>query len=171
MWTVGVIAKMAGVNVETVRYYERRKLLPKPLRKVSGYRLYDQRSVERLLFIKRAQSLGFTLREVRDLLDLDPGDGSASKEIRGQAQEKITRLQRKISELTQMRDRLAELIDQCPAGTRSAGPCPILNTLTVADGEQAEPHRSWPTRALGVCSQCPEPHPILHGHNMKGDAS
>lgn len=129
MWTVGQVARHAGVNIETLRYYERRKLLPKPLRKASGYRLYDRQSLERLRFIKRSQDLGFTLAEIHDLLELSLGTLAPCAEVRQKAQAKLTDIERKINELAAMRDRLRALVRRCPADGKAAGPCPILATL------------------------------------------
>ncbi|MDA8377670.1 MAG: MerR family transcriptional regulator [Planctomycetia bacterium] len=129
MWTVGQVAKHAGVNIETLRYYEQRKLLPKPLRKESGYRLYDEQSLTRLRFIKRSQKLGFTLREIRDLLDLSMASVSPCRDVRDTALAKIADIELKIKVLTAMRNRLRAVVRQCPAELKTRGPCPILADL------------------------------------------
>jgi MerR family mercuric resistance operon transcriptional regulator len=129
MWTVGQVAKHAGVNIETLRYYERRKLLPKPLRKESGYRLYDEQSLTRLRFIKRSQKLGFTLREIRELLDLSTDSVSPCRDVRDKALVKIADIEQKIKELTARRNWLRAVVRQCPAERKSYGLCPILVDL------------------------------------------
>src|SRR5437588_12379463 len=88
--TIGRLAKQAGINLETVRYYERRGLLPKPPRSASGYRLFPSGAAHRLRFIQRAKELGFSLREIQDLLSLRVSPNTKSAEIRQKAEAKIT---------------------------------------------------------------------------------
>lgn len=126
--TAGKVAQAAGVNVETLRYYERRGLLPEPPRKESGYRVYPPTAVERLQFIKGAQALGFTLEEIRDLLDLRVDETATRTEVRERAQEKVIDIENKIVALQAMRDALNHLIEQC----HDDGPiadCPILEAM------------------------------------------
>ena len=106
------VAERADVNVHTVRYYEKRKLLPEPPRTSAGYRKYGPEHVSHIRFIKRAQDLGFTLEEIRELLDLrvDPGAGS---EVRERTEEKVEEIESKIHDLQRIRDKLVELADAC----------------------------------------------------------
>lgn len=119
--TIAGFARQGGVGVETVRFYQRRGLLPVP-RKTGGIRRYDDEDVRKLRFIRTAQTAGFTLEEIGELLALDAtGD---RRRVRILAAERIAALDAKIAELQAARDRLAKLARQCAAGTR--GPCPIL---------------------------------------------
>lgn len=131
---IGEAARRAGVNKETIRYYERRELISEPDRRRSGYRIFTQRHVDQIKFIKRAQNLGFTLSEIKELLALRL-DGSISCErVRVKAQEKFENVNRKIHDLNRIQDVLAELIEECKAdGTTDD--CVILNAL---EGERHE---------------------------------
>lgn len=122
--TIAGFARQGGVGVETVRFYQRRGLLPVP-RKTGGIRRYDDEDVRKLRFIRTAQTAGFTLEEIGELLALDAtGD---RRRVRTLAGERIAALDAKIAELQAARDRLAKLARQCAAGTR--GPCPILSAF------------------------------------------
>ena len=126
--TIGHLAERAGVGIDTVRYYERAGLLPKPPRRASGYRDYPADSVQRLHFIRRAKDLGFTLTEIGELLALSQrGD---VPEIREAARHKLSLVEHKLAELQRVRDGLRALIDACPGhGPRDA--CPILQALSA----------------------------------------
>ena len=122
--TIAGFARAGGVGVETVRYYQRRGLLAVP-RKTGGIRRYGEEDVRRLRFIRAAQTAGFTLEEIGELLALDAtGDRRRVRTIAGT---RIAALDAKISELQDARDMLAKLARQCAAGTR--GPCPILEAF------------------------------------------
>jgi MerR family mercuric resistance operon transcriptional regulator len=124
--TIGTLAKRSGVHVETIRYYQRLDLLQEPPRPVRGYRLYPAEMVKRVRFIKRAQGLGFTLEEIGGLLGLDERTGCL--ETRVIAQQKLSLIEGKISELTGIKDALSRLVHDCQAS--SAGePCPIVHLL------------------------------------------
>ena len=129
---IGQLAERAGVNVETVRYYERRGLLSAPRRTASRYRQYDPDAVARLRFIRRAQGLGFTLHEVEDLLALrvhGEGTSTATCEAVGRkTHEKIAVVRQKIHELQAMERSLARLAAACEA-RRPTGECPLLQAL------------------------------------------
>ena len=128
--STGKLAKAAGVNIETLRYYENRGLIPEPPRRASGYRHYPEESVERLRFIKGAQELGFTLTEIKELLTLRV-DATASKgDVRQRAQEKVVQIEEKIQALEQMRNALAHLIQQC-IGEGPTSDCPILEAMEL----------------------------------------
>jgi MerR family copper efflux transcriptional regulator len=123
---IGELAKRAGVGVDTVRYYERSGLLSPHTRLASGYRRYRDLEVVRLRFIRRAQALGFTLKEVKALLKLSAQRNV--QQVKRSAQEKLSDVDRRIAELQRVRDGLAQLIDQCPGHGR-AEDCPILRAL------------------------------------------
>lgn len=130
--TIGQLAERAGVNVETVRYYERRGLLSEPARTGSGYRDYEPDAVARLRFIKRAQGLGFTLREIEELLGLRVHHEGACEAVGQKTREKITLVRQKIRELAAMEQSLARLAAACEARQRT-GDCPILHALEGRD--------------------------------------
>ncbi|MCB9139165.1 MAG: MerR family transcriptional regulator [Caldilineaceae bacterium] len=134
--TRGKLAKIAGVNSETLRYYEQRGLLPDPPRGESGYRLYPQESVDRLRFIKGAQELGFTLDEVKELLFLRVNEDADKGDVRLRAQRKVAQIEQKIQALQCMRDALAQLIHEC-SGEGPTSDCPILEAM--------ENHTFYPT--------------------------
>ncbi len=126
--TRGKLAKAAQVNVETLRYYEKRGLLPEPPRAESGYRLYPVESIERVSFIKGAQELGFTLVEIKDLLDLRIDPHGSKGDVKASALAKVTEIDEKIKTLTLMRNALVSLADQC-SGEGELGDCPILEAM------------------------------------------
>ena len=126
----GQLAKAADVNVETLRYYERRGLLPEPPRRASGYRIYPVDSVSRLRFIKGAQQIGFTLEEIQELLALRVNEEASKTDIRERAQDKVTQIDAKIVALQQMQKALAHLIDQCH-GNGPTSDCPILEAMEL----------------------------------------
>lgn len=126
--TIGRLARLGGVNLETVRYYERQGLLAKPPRTASGYRAFPEEAARRLRFIKRAQELGFSLREIRDLLSLRMRPGTRSAEIRSRAHAKITDVDQKIRALQAIRKALRTLSDRCD-GCGPLDDCPILQSL------------------------------------------
>jgi len=125
---IGELARRAGVNVETLRYYERRALLPPPPRTRSGYRQYPPDAVRRIGFIKRAQALGFTLGEIADLLALRIGPDTNCDAVVAQAERAIARLDAKMTEIRRMRADLAELAWRCHRREATAE-CPILEAL------------------------------------------
>lgn len=133
---IGELASRANVNIETLRYYERRGLLTAPDRLASGYRVYDPGAVQRVRFIRRAQELGFTLHEIDDLLALwsdsaavgDGGCGTACNAVEGRAQAALDRIDGKLRDLTRMRRGLSHYVAAChrhqPLET-----CPLLTEL------------------------------------------
>lgn len=122
--TIGFVAKSAKVTVDTVRYYEREGLLSKPSRTASGYRLYTEVDVERLQFIRQAKALGFTLQDITELLRLQDGHGTR-QQVRARVQARIKDLNRKIRELTAIREALVGLERQCCDSGPIPG-CPII---------------------------------------------
>ena len=124
--TIGTLAKRSGVNVETIRYYQRRHLLAEPSKPTCGYRHYSSETVKRVRFIKRAQTLGFTLEEISGLLGLD--ERKACLETREIAAQKLALIEKKLSDLSIMKKSLSGLVRACD--TSSAGePCPIIHLL------------------------------------------
>jgi MerR family mercuric resistance operon transcriptional regulator len=126
--TIGRLAKAAGVGVETVRYYQSRGLLRVPASS-AGFRVYPPAAIDRIAFIKRAQVLGFTLDEVRSLLDLE--DGRNRRAIQSVTQARLGQIEDKLADLQRMREVLSDLLHRC----RQAGPmqaCPIIETLAGA---------------------------------------
>ena len=124
--TIGKVARAAGVNVETIRFYQRRGLLAQPARPAGGFRCYGEEVAARVRFIKRAQELGFTLEEVRSLLALE--DGRSCKQARELAEKKLVLVESRLTDLNRMRRALKGLIVQCNAGGGRVG-CPIIATL------------------------------------------
>ncbi len=123
---IGILAKRGGVNVETIRYYQRRALLEEPSKPSGGFRRYPEEAVKRVLFIKRAQRLGFTLEEIQGLLALD--ERKACMETREIAAHKLELIAQKIAELSKMRKSLARLVRSCDASAAGAS-CPIIHLL------------------------------------------
>ncbi len=126
--SIGRLARVGGVNLETVRYYEREGLLPKPPRTASGYRLFPPDAARCLRFIKRAQELGFSLTEIRELLSLRTRPRTRHADVRSRAQAKIVDIDQKIRALQRMKSALRTLTDRCEACAPSAE-CPILESL------------------------------------------
>lgn len=124
----GEVAAQAGVNVQTLRYYERRGLLKEPVRRASGYREYPADAVRLIRFIKRAQEIGFTLSEIEDLLRLRDDQDSACAEVRSAAEAKIEDIEQKIRHLRAMKRALGVLVASC-ATEGSPRHCPILEAL------------------------------------------
>ncbi len=137
--TTGKLARAVDVNVETLRYYERRGLLPEPPRRGSGYRAYPPESVGRLRFIKGAQALGFTLEEIQELLELRVDQNASSGEVRRRSQEKVAQIDEKIRALREMRDALSHLIEQC-SGEGPMSDCPILEAMEMQTFRGAADH-------------------------------
>ena len=123
---IGDLARRAGVGIDTVRYYERSGLLKPQARLASGYRRYSDLEVARLRFIRRAQTLGFSLQEVRELLALSAARDVAR--VKRSAQAKLADVEKRIAELERVRTGLSSLISACPGHGRAAD-CPILQAL------------------------------------------
>ena len=130
-YKIGKAAELAGVNKETIRYYERRGLIPEPDRRRSGYRILTRRHINQIKFIKRAQELGFTLSEIKELLELRMNEDTTCSEIKKEAQEKYQDVVEKIEDLKQIKATLIGLIDSC-AGEGPKGDCPILEAMEGA---------------------------------------
>lgn len=126
--TIGALARAAGVGIETIRFYERKDLLPEPPRTEAGYRQYPPDTVHRLRFIRRAQGLGFSLGEISELLDLRIDERSACGTVEGRARDKLEQIAEKISELKRIEAALKRLVANCEAGEPTSE-CPILEEL------------------------------------------
>ena len=138
------LAGQAGINAETLRYYERRGLLAEPPRTAGGYRDYPAAAVDLLRFIKRAQELGFTLDEVEELLHLDHGGPDSCDAARALAQARRADLEARIADLTRMRDSLTDLITTCEL-PRAERRCPLLTAINNqhrSDQRRSDQHRS-----------------------------
>lgn len=134
--TIGQVAREAGVGVETLRFYEREGLLEQPGRRESGYRQYDPAVVGRLRFIQRAKTLGFTLREIKELLRLHGDEDATRADVKRRAEGKIADIEAKIEDLRRMRAALGELVQACDGDGPLHG-CPIIEALA---GPAEEPH-------------------------------
>src|SRR5262249_35673627 len=129
--TIGQVARQAGVGVETVRFYEREGLLEQPARRESGYRQYEDGVVARLRFIRRAKELGFTLKEIRELLALRDDPDASRADVRQRAEDKVADIEARVRDLLRMRDALLRLTAACH-GQGPADGCPILEALCGA---------------------------------------
>ena len=126
--TIGKVADQGGVKVQTIRYYERRGLLPKPARTAAGYRTYSDDAIRRLRFIKQAQALGFSLSEIEELLTLRMQSGTTCGDIRKRARQKIAAVNDKMEDLQRIKDALGKLAKACK-GQGPTSECPILEAL------------------------------------------
>lgn len=126
--TIGQVAKNAGVGVETVRFYERQGLVPQPPRKASGYRQYPEDVVTRLRFIHRAKQLGFSLKEIKELLALRLEPTTTCAEVKDRTTTKIADIEAKIETLQRMKKALVQLTKSC-SGRGPTSECPILEAL------------------------------------------
>jgi len=142
-YKIGELAREAGIGVETIRFYEREGLLPEPPRRRAvhhrGYRIYGDEALRRLKFIRRAKELGFTLAEIRSLLDLRFSDQTGCLEVRVQAARHLNDVEERLRDLVRIRDALTNLIDKCEA-KKDVGEseCPILHYLENADKKPNE---------------------------------
>lgn len=124
-YTIGELARTAGVNVETVRYYERRGLIEKPPKPPDGFRLYPGKTLNRILFIKRAQELGFTLEEIITLLSIE---GARCSEVKDLAEMRLKTINEKMADLQKLSDVLSSLLLKC-AVNPDDNQCPIVESI------------------------------------------
>jgi MerR family transcriptional regulator, copper efflux regulator len=130
--TTGELAEQAKVHVETLRYYERRGLIEQPPRSASNYRLYPEDAVRRVRFIKRAQELGFSLKDIKELLSLRAAPEAECGEVRRHAEAKIVDINEKIHSLMAMKSALSKLVAEC-SGEGPLTECPILESLDTTE--------------------------------------
>lgn len=123
---IGEVARRAGIGIETIRYYEREQLLLEPERRPSGYRQYEESTVERLEYIRRAKELGFTLAEIRELLELSFSAQADCHHIRQRAEAKVADIEGKIRKLQQMKRSLGKIIQRCRV-KNSTEECPLVH--------------------------------------------
>jgi len=128
MYTRGELAKRAKINSETIRFYERKSLLPEPERSPSGYRIYSNDDLSRLNFISLAKDHGFSLVEIKELLDLRISKKTSCETVRSISEEKIKKVDEKIHELKRIKRALQQLVNACHQGG-PAGDCPILDAF------------------------------------------
>ena len=131
--TIGALARAAGVNVETIRFYQRRGLLAEPNKPLGGIRHYEQADVARVLFIKAAQRIGFSLDEIAQLLNLD--DGMHCSEAREIAEHKLEMVREKLADLQRIEAALAQLVGRCEA-SRGKVSCPLIDALQPSIADQ-----------------------------------
>jgi MerR family mercuric resistance operon transcriptional regulator len=134
---IGELARAADVGVETIRYYERRGLLAQPPRRTTGYRQYPPHAVRRVRFIRRAQALGFTLKEIEELLALRVDDGRSCADVRALAWAKLEDIERRVAELRQMGRALERVARRC-RGRGFTSACPILEVLDEEEDVDAQ---------------------------------
>ena len=133
--TIGQAAKQAGVNIQTIRYYERRGFMRPAARRDSGYRLYTEEAIKRILFIKKAQELGFTLKDIARLLRLSVGSAARCQDVRKKAEAHLGNVREKIARLGSIERVLSGLIRTCLKKGRTE-PCPILKSLEIQNGRE-----------------------------------
>lgn len=126
--TIGALARLSGVSVTTLRYYERAGLLPKPARSEVNYRLYPATTATRIRFIRRTQQLGFTLAEIRELLELHVSTRAGCADVRARAEAKLADIETRIRSLRHMSGALTRLVEECGLPHRAPS-CPLLDHL------------------------------------------
>jgi len=131
--SIGEVARLTGVGVETVRFYERADLISEPLRRSSGYRQYSRDVVPRIKFIKRARELGFSLSEIRELFSLRVDPDTTCSEVRQRVEKKISQIDDKIDDLRKMQHALGHLKRACDSNSPTATECPFLDSLEGFD--------------------------------------
>jgi Zn(II)-responsive transcriptional regulator len=134
---IGRLAKLADVRIDTIRYYERQKLLPPVARTQSGYRQYSQSDLERLRFILRSKDLGFSLAEIKDLLSLTSERESDMRRVKSKAEQRLAQVDGKIAELRRVRRGLKKLIEACP-GHGELKRCPIVAALSGGETDSGK---------------------------------
>ncbi len=130
-FTVGKLAKKANINIETLRYYENIGLMPKPKKLESGYRVYAESDLRKLLFIKNSKMLGFTLKEIKELLFLKVDDDKNCNDVRTIAENKIKEIDIKLKEMRKIKMALSKLAEKCKRKTDDE--CPILSEMENLD--------------------------------------
>ena len=134
--SIGELSRLTGVHIETIRYYERVRMLPSPSRTPGGRRVYDQSQTRTLGFIRRARELGFSLDEIRALLDLDGSGHAACAEVREIATRRLATVREKLADLVRLEAFLSETVAQCANGVTPQ--CPVLDVLGAERGAYAD---------------------------------
>ncbi len=135
-WTIGTAAQASGVKIETIRYYERIKLLPAPPRAPSGYRIYAREHIDRLSFIRRGREIGLSLDRIRELLELSSDAGLPCAGVDRLLREHIADIERKIEDLTRLHDELERLANSCRGA--EVGTCLVVESLAHGGDGQPE---------------------------------
>jgi MerR family copper efflux transcriptional regulator len=130
--TIGQLARVVGVNAQTIRFYERQRILPAPWRRASGYRQYSPEAVERVRFVLAAKEVGFTLDEISELLALRERRGASCAVARERAEARLASIDSRLSELRRMRRALARMISSC-SGRRAVRDCAILGGIEAGE--------------------------------------
>lgn len=163
--TIGELARLAGIGVETIRFYEREGLLEQPRRPMGGIRTYSEDSLAQLAFVHEAKELGFTLREIRDLVTLRADPATDAAAVRGRATAKLAQVEKELARIERKRATLRDLLARCP-GRGDLGRCPIVQALSVttatmppvAKGKRATHGEAMKTVELTIagmhCSGC-----------------
>lgn len=125
--TIGKLAQAAGVGVETIRFYELKGLIKRPPKGDSGFRHYPMEEASRIRFVKRAQELGFTLREIKELLDIQSKRKLSGRQVKEKAEEKVSEIEGKIADLKQMQQSLTRLAQVCGEGEQAIRECRIFD--------------------------------------------
>ena len=131
MHSIGAASAMSGVNIETIRYYEREGIVPRPARTPAGRRVYGDGEIARLRFVRRCRDLGFPIPDIRTLLDLSAGSDAPCADVKALGERHLRGVRRKLDELGRLERALAELVERCEAGRTD---CPMLNRLYADPG-------------------------------------
>jgi len=126
--TIGQVAKLSGVSVETIRFYEKEGLIAVPPRNSSGYRQYSYETVKRIVFIQNAKQIGFTLKDIGELLVLQENPDASCRDVLQKASEKLQQIDTKITELTRVKNILQKLTNDCMEN-KTLAECPVLDAL------------------------------------------
>ncbi|MBT5094777.1 MAG: heavy metal-responsive transcriptional regulator [Halobacteriovoraceae bacterium] len=128
-FTIGELSKQGGISSQTIRYYERQQLVGPKYRTDSGYRVYDEEALRRLGFIKHAKDVGFTLKEIKELLGMDPESREGVLQIRGKTVDKLKEVQDKIEELQKIENELSGMVEKCEKDESTNSRCQIIKHL------------------------------------------
>lgn len=126
-YTIGTLAKEVGVGIQTIRFYERKGLLQQPEKRATGYRQYGTEDAQRITFIKRSQDLGFTLKEIKGLLEINTRPRATCADIQDKTEAKLEEIEAKILDLKRMKKSLEKLLKACGDGKKAASECKILD--------------------------------------------
>lgn len=126
--SIGKVSAATGCNIETIRFYEKQGLLPEPSRTPGGHRVYNTSQVQRLIFIRRARELGFSMAEIRELLSIVDGDHVSCELVKSIAEQHLADVEAKLADLTKMQRTLGDLAEQCSG--KDVPDCPILDALS-----------------------------------------